>query len=245
MQQRPEAYVFDVYGTVVNWRHSLAKGLEASARKVIEEPSSGVDEAILTRAKDMTFSTRDTSTPMRGPRKAMGRRERPRSFSQEELHQRNLETLISEFKLDGLWTTPEQTDQLVHLWHELDAWPDSAAAIARFAQLGPVTALSDGSIWGSDTCMAYKPDPSVYLGAVRKLGFEPADVALVAAHLGDLWGAKQCGLRALYIERPFEERYTEGEVEEARCAGWVDMWVAYEAGSGLLGVVEWLEAMGE
>lgn len=179
---------------------------------------------------------------------------------QDEMHRRNLAALVAEFRLEGLWTTPAQTDQLVHLWHELDAWPDSAEAIARFAKLGPAAALSDGSeallasldsrnglkfdeIWGSDTWMAYKPDPSVYLGAVRRLGLEPGEVALVAAHLGDLWGAKRCGLRALYVERPFEERYTEEEIEGARREGWVDLWVPYQAGSGLLRIVEQLEAM--
>lgn len=57
MQQRPKAYLFDVFGTVVNWRHSLAKGLEAAARKVAEEGASGgVDAAVLERARGMTFS---------------------------------------------------------------------------------------------------------------------------------------------------------------------------------------------
>lgn len=186
---------------------------------------------------------------------------KPAAFiHQDELHRRNLATLVAEFGLEGLWTTPAQTDQLVHLWHELDAWPDSAEAIARFAKLGPAAALSDGSeallasldtrnglgfdeVWGSDTWMAFKPDPSVYLGAVKRLGLEPEEVALVAAHLGDLWGAKQCGLKALYVERPFEERYTEGEIEEARRDRWVDMWVSYRPGSGLIGIVERLEAM--
>ncbi|KAK8029961.1 hypothetical protein PG993_011252 [Apiospora rasikravindrae] len=191
MQQRPKAYLFDVFGTVVNWRHSLAKGLEASARKY---------------QRYINSDARPQEKGDRGTEKAT-------FIPQEELHRRNLDTLISEFRLDGLWTTSEQTDQLRRLWHELDAWPDSAAAIARFAKLGPAAALSDGSVallnsldarnglgftevWGSDTWRAYKPDPSVYLGAVKKLGLEPGDVALVAAHLGDLWGGRRsaaCG----------------------------------------------------
>ncbi|KAK7964195.1 2-haloacid dehalogenase [Apiospora saccharicola] len=279
MQKRPKAYLFDVFGTVVNWRYSLAKGLEASARKVVEEgTSSGVDAAVLERARGMTFSdwewfafqwyqryidSRAVSEKKGGGddvKQPSGGKTAAGFVHQEELHRRNLVTLISEFQLEGLWTTPQQTGQLVHLWHELDAWPDSAEAIARFAKLGPAAALSDGSvalltsldtrnglqfdeIWGSDTWMAYKPDPSVYLGAVKKLGLEPDEVALVAAHLGDLWGAKQCGLKTLYVERAFEERFTEDEVEEARRDGWVDMWVPYAPGKGLLGVVEGLEGM--
>ncbi|KAK6836669.1 hypothetical protein PG987_007164 [Apiospora arundinis] len=271
MQQRPKAYVFDIFGTVVNWRHSLAKGLEASARKIVEASAfSKVDEAVLTRARDMTFSDwewfafqwykryiESSARPKEGE-EAAGK---ATFIHQEELHRRNLDELISEFQLDGLWGTDAEKEQLVHLWHELDAWPDSAAALARFAKLGPTAMLSDGSvalltsleqrnglgfnserIWGSDTWMAYKPDPAVYLGAVKKLGLEPGEVALVAAHLGDLKGAKKCGLKALYVERPFEERYTEAEIEEARREGWVDVWVPYGPG-GLLGIVERLEAM--
>ncbi|KAK8062385.1 haloacid dehalogenase [Apiospora hydei] len=160
MQQRPKAYLFDVFGTVVNWRHSLAKGLEASARKVIEGTSTGVvDEAVLARARSMTFSDwewfafqwsryqryidSDARPKETGDREAG----KPATFiPQEELHRRNLDTLITEFQLDGLWTTSDQTAQLLHLWHELDAWPDSAAAIARFAKLGPSAALSDGPV---------------------------------------------------------------------------------------------------
>lgn len=66
----------------------------------------------------------------------------------------------------------------------------------------------------------------------------------MAAHLGDLWGAKKCGLKTLYVQRPFEERYTDAEIEEARRAGWVDVWVPYGP-EGLLGIVERLEAMGQ
>lgn len=106
MEQRPKAYVFDIFGTVVNWRYSLAKGLEASAQKIIDESAfSDVDEAVLARARDMTFSDwewfafqwsvlslavvvshtldaysgpgiRDTSTPARGPRTAKSRERR-------------------------------------------------------------------------------------------------------------------------------------------------------------------------
>lgn len=161
--------------------------------------------------------------------------------------------MIPKYKLDGLWNN-QQLENLVFLWHKLEAWPDSADAIARLAKHGPVITLSDGSvkllqslnetnnlgfsdIWGSDTWSAYKPDPAVYEGAVSKLGLEPHEVALVAAHLGDLWAAKKCGLKAFYVERPFEERYSPEEIEKAKRDDWVDMWVPYGNG-GLHGVAD-------
>lgn len=172
---------------------------------------------------------------------------------QEEVHRRTLKLVLPKYGLDKLWTA-EQREDLVYLWHKLDAWPDAATAIARLAKHGPVITLSDGSIqllksldkinelgfsdiWGSDTWAAYKPDPAVYQGAIAKLGLEPHDVALVAAHLGDLWAAKKCGMKAFYVERPFEERYSKEEIEKARLDGWVDLWTPYGRG-GLHGVAD-------
>ena len=176
---------------------------------------------------------------------------------QEAIHRRSLAVLVPQFHLEGLWTEAE-LDDLVRLWYQLAAWPDSAGALARLGEGAPVVALSDGSVelltsldarnrlgftqlFGSDTWRAYKPNPAVYLGAVEKLQLKPGEVALVAAHLSDLWAAKQCGLRAFYVERPFAERYRPEQVEQARRDGWVDMWVEYGEG-GLHGVADRLEA---
>jgi len=56
---------------------------------------------------------------------------------------------------------------------------------------------------------SYKPDPKVYLGAAEKMGVKPEECALVAAHLGDLKGAKECGFYAVYVEREGEEKSPE------------------------------------
>lgn len=176
---------------------------------------------------------------------------------QEAIHRRSLAVLVPRFHLEGLWTEAE-LEGLVRLWYKLDAWPDSAGALARLGRTAPVITLSDGSvellaaldernrlgftqIWGSDTWQAYKPNPAVYLGAIQKLQLEPGEVALVAAHLSDLWAAKKCGLKAIYVERPFAERYSPAEIEKARQDGWVDMWVEYGEG-GLHGVADKLGA---
>ena len=176
---------------------------------------------------------------------------------QETIHRRSLAILVPQFHLEGLWTEQE-LDELVRLWYKLDGWPDSAGALARLKKMAPVIALSDGSVelltsldergklgftqlWGSDTWQAYKPNPAVYLGAIKKLQLEPGEVALVAAHLSDLWAAKKCGMRAFYVERPFAERYSPEQIEKARQDGWVDMWIECGEG-GLHGVANKFEA---
>lgn len=64
-------------------------------------------------------------------------------------------------------------------------------------------------IYSSDMFESYKPNPKVYLGAAEKLGVKPEECALVAAHLGDLKGAKECGFYAIYVERHLEEKTPE------------------------------------
>jgi len=72
---------------------------------------------------------------------------------------------------------------------------------------------------------AYKPHPSVYKGAAKKLGLEPTQCALIAAHLGDLKAARDCGFQTIYIDRPNEEAWDAENVQQAKRDGWVDMWV--------------------
>ena len=72
---------------------------------------------------------------------------------------------------------------------------------------------------------AYKPHSSVYLGACKKLGFEPSECCLVAAHLGDLQAAREVVLRMIYVERPREEFWSADEAQIAKDDGWVDLWI--------------------
>lgn len=78
---------------------------------------------------------------------------------------------------------------------------------------------------------AYKPHPSVYRGAARKVlggiggaDLDMGDVAMVAAHLNDLEAARSAGMRTIYVERPQEEEKGTEFYEEAKT--WVDMWVS-------------------
>lgn len=93
---------------------------------------------------------------------------------------------------------------------------------------------------------AYKPHSSVYLGACAALGSlngsnggpaGPDQVAMVAAHLDDLAGARAVGMRTVYVARPGEDAQTGvwapggDRYEEAK--RWVDVWVGLGAGGFL------------
>lgn len=98
----------------------------------------------------------------------------------------------------------------------------------------PFTHLFSAELFGT-----YKPSPRVYLGAAEKLNLPPKECVMVAAHLNDLQAAKQNGLQTIYVERPGEEDWNTDEVEKARQAGWVDLWISAKDGSkGFITVAE-------
>lgn len=59
-------------------------------------------------------------------------------------------------------------------------------------------------VLSAEVFRAYKPDPATYLGVANVFDLQPHEVMLCAAHHDDLAGARACGLRTAYIERPLE-----------------------------------------
>lgn len=149
--------------------------------------------------------------------------------------------------------------ELSLVWHRLTPWPDSAAGLRALGGgggddeeeapgLGLVTAtLSNGNrtlladldafgslgfarLFSAEDFGAYKPGPGVYLGAAERLGVQPGEVAMVAAHLGDLDAARRLGLRTVYVERDGEEDWEAGGERYEAARGWVDLWVGVDEG---------------
>lgn len=135
------------------------------------------------------------------------------------------------------------------IWHFLDPWADSSHGLEMLNQKFETATLSNGNtsllqdladygklpykhIISAADFSAYKPHPDVYNGAAKKLGLDPSQCALVAAHLGDCEAAKKkCGYQAIYIERKQEESYSPEEIERVKKEGFIDMWIgADEAG---------------
>ncbi|GAB1313907.1 (S)-2-haloacid dehalogenase 4A [Madurella fahalii] len=164
-------------------------------------------------------------------------------------HRDSLVSLLSRWQLGGVYSA-EEVSGLSRAWHFLAPWPDAARGIGALsgALSGPpsgggrryvVAALSNGNralladldrhgrlgfdmLISAEEFRAYKPRREVYLGACGVLGVEPAEVAMVAAHLGDLAGARAAGMRTVYVQRPGEE----DEERHVQAREWVDLWVA-------------------
>jgi 2-haloacid dehalogenase len=196
------ALVFDVFGTVVDWRGGVAR----EARRLLGD---GVDG----------FALADDWRGRYAPSMDRVRRGQLPWTPLDELHRASLDELLPEF---GLGDTGAATRaELVLAWHRLDPWPDAVPGLTRLARRHVVAPLSNGNValivdmakraglpWdvvlGAELVRHYKPDPEVYDAAPQLLALAPDQVMMVAAHVDDLVAARSRGLRTAYVHRPGE-----------------------------------------
>jgi len=200
-----QAVLFDVFGTVVDWRTSLIRRLQQFGTE------SGVQTDWATLADDWRA---EYEPAMRAVRSG----QRPWT-NLEHLHREALDKLLSARGLDAL--DEAQRQELVLAWHFLDPWPDTLAGLNRLKRKYIIGTLSNGGVrlltdmakyaglpwdvvFSSDLFRHYKPDPEVYLGAVELLDCKPENVVLAAAHNFDLAAARQHGMKTAFVPRPTE-----------------------------------------
>jgi 2-haloacid dehalogenase len=203
--QQVKALLFDVFGTVVDWRSGVIRDVTAVAGRA----GAAVDAA--------RFADRWRG----GYRPAMDlvRSGQLPWTKLDDLHRRVLDELAAQFGLAGLPAT--ELDWLNACWHRLDPWPDSVPGLARLRQRYVLATFSNGNVsllvnmarraglpWdvilSAELFRRYKPDPHTYLGAVQLLSLDPARVMLVAAHNDDLCAAADLGLATAFVPRPTE-----------------------------------------
>ncbi|MFC3127289.1 haloacid dehalogenase type II [Pseudoroseomonas globiformis] len=202
-----QALVFDVFGTVVDWRRGVAR--EAGAFLARHAP--GVEPSAFADAWRRRYSP--AMEEVRSGRRPFTRL--------DVLHRENLEAVLPQFGIDAAGVPPAELDALNLAWHRLDPWPDSIPGLARLKRRFIIAPLSNGNIrlmldmakraglpWdailGAEVAQAYKPTPEAYLRTAEVLMLKPAELCLVAAHNGDLAAAQRCGLRTAFIPRAAE-----------------------------------------
>ena len=199
------ALVFDVFGTVVDWRSSVARDVETLAkRKQLNVDGAKFADAWRAGYAPSMNRVRTGELPW---------------TKLDDLHRMMLGKLLPEFGIKGL--TEEETDHLNRAWHRLDPWPDVVTGLTRLKKRFILAPLSNGNIalmtnlakhaglpWdcvlGAELVRHYKPDREVYQSAADFLSLQPANVMMVAAHLGDLRAAKGVGLITAFVPRPLE-----------------------------------------
>jgi 2-haloacid dehalogenase len=214
-----KALVFDVFGTIVDWRSGIAR----DAGPFLNHYAPALDPFEFADAW-----RREYSPAMEEVRS--GRRPYVRL---DVLHRENLVRVLARYGIVGV--PDSQIDEFNLAWHRLDPWPDSVEALCRLKRKFIIAPLSNGNIrlmvdmakraglpWdailGAEVVRAYKPSPQVYRETVDILGLAPAELCLVAAHNGDLAAARRIGLATAFIKRPTEhgpDQRTDLEAEQA------------------------------
>jgi 2-haloacid dehalogenase len=200
-----QALFFDVFGTLVDWRTSVAR----EAQTLLKPFNTGIDWLAFADAWRGEYQPAMTEV----------REGRIPFCKLDVLHRRNLERILPRF---GLASVPEDVLANLNLaWHRLDAWPDSAPGLVRLKRKFMIAPVSNGNIslmvalarrngfpWdailGSEIAGDFKPKPRVYLAACEALDLKPAQCMMVAAHPSDLAAAAACGLRTGFVARPNE-----------------------------------------
>ena len=200
-----QALVFDVFGTVVDWRASIIR-----------------EGQLLSAEKGFDVDWGDFADRWRGGYGPAMNRVRTGELPWtkiDDLHRMILDDLVQEFNLTGL--TEAELDHFNKAWHRLSPWPDSVAGLNKLKTKYVITTLSNGNVslltnmakngglpWdavlSAELSGHYKPDPEAYLKAVDLLSLQPEQVMMVAAHPGDLRAAARVGLRTAYVIRPLE-----------------------------------------
>ncbi|WP_225729325.1 MULTISPECIES: haloacid dehalogenase type II [unclassified Nocardia] len=199
-----DAAVFDVFGTLTDWRSSVAGELAAAGAG---------------QAADW-FAVTDAWRGRYSPTLAKVLAGELSWQSLDSLHRIMLDEVLAEFGLDG-FDEPTR-DELVTAWHRLRPWPDAPDGLDRLHRSDVLTAtLSNGGvslltrltkqaglrfdcILSAELASSYKPDPKVYLRAAELLDVAPGRLLMVACHPTDLAAAARAGLRTAYIPRPLE-----------------------------------------
>ena len=208
-----KALVFDVFGTVVDWRSGVARELAGFL-------------AAIGREELDPFALADAWRRRYQPAMEECRSGRRPFTRLDVLHRENLAVMLADHGITGV--AAQDLDALTLAWHRLDPWPDVALGLHRLKRRFFLAPLSNGNIallanmakraripWdavlGAEAVRAYKPQPEAYLRTCELLAMRPEEVCLVAAHNGDLRAARACGLRTAFVCRPTEHGAAQTE----------------------------------
>jgi 2-haloacid dehalogenase len=202
------AFVFDVFGTVVDWRTGVARDVAPFLARL-----SRTDICPLAFADAWRARYAPAMEEVRSGRRAFVRL--------DELHRENLDVVLAGFSIDPQQVVAQEKDFLNTSWHRLDPWPDAVPGLTRLKTGYVIAPLSNGNIslllnmakraglpWdailGAEVSQAYKPMPQSYLRTAEALGLRPEQVCMVAAHEDDLAAAMHCGFKTAFVPRPQE-----------------------------------------
>ena len=192
---------FDTGGTVLDWHAGLTAAMAAWGA------SHGVERDWHALANEHRRRSLRRMTGSIDP-----------AFNIDDVHRDVLDELFDE---NGLGGSAEERRAIAERWHQLDAWPDFAAALRRLRRhricvsftilrLSLIVDVSrrNGIDWDAvipcEMLRVYKPHPDAYRRAAAFLAVEPHEILMLACHNFDLDAARGVGYRTAFVRRPDE-----------------------------------------
>jgi 2-haloacid dehalogenase len=200
-----KAFIFDVFGTVVDWRGSIIRQCQQFGRvKGIEADWAAFADAWRGQYRPYMDKVRNGELPW---------------TNLDALHRMGLKDVLLEFQITEL--SDEELNEMNRFWHYLHPWADSVPGLYRLKNKYIIAPMSNGNIalmtdmakyaglpWdcilGAEVARHYKPDPESYLTAVELLGLRPEQVVMTAAHQPDLLASQKVGVKTAFVPRPLE-----------------------------------------
>jgi 2-haloacid dehalogenase len=206
------ALVFDVFGTLVDWRSGVAR----EAGRLLAPVAPNLDAGAFADAWRARYNP-SMETVRSGARPYV---------DLDTLQAESLPDVLAQFGITGVSEGVQR--ELVQAWHRLDAWPEVPDALRRLREKHLLAPNSNGhvrlmadlarrnglifdAILGAGYSRDYKPKPALYRDAVAAFGFAAGETMMVAAHSNDLAAAASHGLSTAHIARPHEHGPAGGE----------------------------------
>jgi len=201
-----KAMIFDVFGTVVDWRTGVSR---ATAAYFSER---GLDVDTLAFADAWRGKYQPAMEAIRSGGRGY--------VALDVLHRENLDATLADFGLQDQVPEADRND-LNRAWEKLPPWPDCVEGLKILKQSYAIAPCSNGSIalmtwlarygglpWdtvlGAEIARDYKPQLAVYRASAAALGLAPEETMMVAAHNSDLEAAREAGLKTAFFPRPHE-----------------------------------------
>ncbi len=203
-----KALLFDVFGTVVDYRSTIIKeGEQWNKEKGLSINWEWIADNWRGKYRPTINRILNGDIPW---------------INLDAMHRMALDTILSEAGINEF--SEEEIDRLNRVWHRLEPWGDAVPGLSRLKQKFIISPLSNGNVslltnmakhsglpWdlilSPELVKSYKPDPDVYLMAATLLDLKPEEIMMVAAHQYDLQAAKELGFQTAYVLRPLESGY--------------------------------------
>src|SRR5271155_2193405 len=176
-----KALLFDVFGTLVDWRAGVAR----EAQSILTPRGYALDwNAFADAWRDQYQPAMEEVRSGRIPYTKL-----------DALHRRTLKIVLASFGVENL--REAQLARLTLAWHRLDAWPDVSDGLARLRRHHLIAPVSNGNtvimcdlarrndfrwdaILGADLARDFKPQPQVYLAAADAFDLDPRECMMCA-----------------------------------------------------------------